>query len=448
MEEKETNVTETKRKLRFCIGVLLILFAAFYFAPEEIIYYNYEVITFFARLFHYLWILSVLTIGIIFIATESLSEKTKKVIKYILYFRIITKLTIFVAFERYADSSSALGATATIISILHTLSLTVLCVCLASKQEARVKLFGKIHFAVSVLFLILNAIGLYQLLYAQTNYSGLTFFYHATSHAALLFPAALCCLGAYYSGIIETTSQKKIVSLGTCGLGLFAAGIIISLIIIIVSYCIWGGVYYFGYWYGILFWTIAIILKVSGLALSPFIIVYLCNLKQIKAEERESEGSGYISMGKHVLLLLFTFGIWQIIWIYKTTKILNASKDFEEQNPTAKTLLCLFVPFYSIYWFYKQGQRADALSRSRNLRTNDCATTCLVLGIFFPLIACIILQNSVNVIFSQTSEPVCKQSEVRRQPTAEDLHELKKPLDDGIITEEEFQAKKEEFLGK
>lgn len=446
MEEKETNVTETKRKLRFITGVLLILFAAFYIDPGEIIFYNYEAITFFAQLFRYLWILSLLTIGIIFIVKKSLSEKTKKVIKYVLYFRIIAKLTIFVAFERYADSPSSLGATATIISILHILSLAALCGCLVSKKDDCIKLFGKILFAISVLFLILNTIGLYNLLYEDNEKR--TFFYHTTGHAALLFPSALCCLGAYYSGITETTNQKTIVSFGTCGLGTFAAGIIISLIIIIVSYCIWGGVYYFGYWYGILFWSIAIILKVIGLALSPFIIVYLCNLKQIKAAERESESSGYISMGKHVLLLLFTFGIWQIIWIYKTTKILNESKDFEEQNPTAKTLLCLFVPFYSIYWFYKQGQRADALSRSRNLRANDCATTCLVLGIFFPFIACIILQNSVNVIFSQAHKAACGQSEVRRQPTAEDLHELKKLLDDGIITEEEFQAKKEEFLGK
>ena len=448
MEEKETNVTEIKRKLRFITGVLLILFAAFYNAPEERIYYTDIAITLFALHFRYLWILSLLTIGIIFIAKKSLSEKTNRVVTYILSLRIIAKLTIFVAFERYADSPSSLGATATIISILHILSLAALCGCLVSKKDDCIKLFGKILFAISVLFLILNTIGLYQLLYKETNYGGLTFFYHITGHAALLFPAALCCLGAYYSGITETTNQKTIVSFGTCGLGTFAAGIIISLIIIIVSYCIWGGVYYFGYWYGILLWSIAIILKVIGLALSPFIIVYLCNLKQIKAAERESESSGYISMGKHVLLLLFTFGIWQIIWIYKTTKILNESKDFEEQNPTAKTLLCLFVPFYSIYWFYKQGQRADALSRSRNLRANDCATTCLVLGIFFPFIACIILQNSVNVIFSQAHKAACGQSEVRRQPTAEDLHELKKLLDDGIITEEEFQAKKEEFLGK
>ena len=162
MEEKETNVTEIKRKLRFITGVLLILFAAFYIAPEERIYYTDIAITLFALHFRYLWILSLLTIGIIFIAKKSLSEKTNRVVTYILSLRIIAKLTIFVAFERYADSPSSLGATATIISILHILSLAALCGCLVSKKDDCIKLFGKILFAISVLFLILNTIGLYQ----------------------------------------------------------------------------------------------------------------------------------------------------------------------------------------------------------------------------------------------------------------------------------------------
>ena len=43
-------------------------------------------------------------------------------------------------------------------------------------------------------------------------------------------------------------------------------------------------------------------------------------------------GEAYCSMVKHVLLLLFTFGIWYLIWIYKVTGYLNAVKDEEPRE--------------------------------------------------------------------------------------------------------------------
>ena len=59
---------------------------------------------------------------------------------------------------------------------------------------------------------------------------------------------------------------------------------------------------------------------------------------------------GYISMGMHIALLLLTGGIWMYIWVYRTTKLLNCVEDEEYRNPTTKLLLCMFVPFYFIYW--------------------------------------------------------------------------------------------------
>ena len=112
---------------------------------------------------------------------------------------------------------------------------------------------------------------------------------------------------------------------------------------------------------------------------------------------------GYISLGKHVVLLFFTFGIWYLIWIYRTTAYLNRTPNAEQYNPTSKLLLYMFIPCYSIYWYYKHGQRIDTLSRSKNLNNSDMATICLILGIFIPIVACILMQDRINTIAQQTN---------------------------------------------
>lgn len=123
----------------------------------------------------------------------------------------------------------------------------------------------------------------------------------------------------------------------------------------------------------------------------------------VKAQEaspntEEDFGEGYCPLGKHVLLYLFTFGIWTLIWTYRTTKFLNKAPGAQYYNPTNKLLLCIFVPFYQIFWFYKHGQRIDSLSKEKNLATSDMATLCLILGIFIPLVAYIIMQDRINAI--------------------------------------------------
>lgn len=110
------------------------------------------------------------------------------------------------------------------------------------------------------------------------------------------------------------------------------------------------------------------------------------------------EAEGYVKLLNHVLLLLFTCGVWAIIWVYRTTKFLNNAPDVEQYNPTTKLLLCLFVPFYQLYWLYKHGQRIDKLSGSKGIASSGTDTLCLILGIFIPLVAYIIMQDRINAI--------------------------------------------------
>ena len=130
-----------------------------------------------------------------------------------------------------------------------------------------------------------------------------------------------------------------------------------------------------------------------------------------------------------------------MIWTYRTTKYLNKAPNAEYYNPTNKLLLCLFVPFYSIYWFYKHGQRIDSFNKSKGLNSSDMATLCLILGIFIPMVACIIMQDKINTLCT------CKNINIKELPqTADELKKYKELLDSGVITQEEFDAKKKQLL--
>ncbi len=114
-------------------------------------------------------------------------------------------------------------------------------------------------------------------------------------------------------------------------------------------------------------------------------------------------GDAYCSMAKHIFLSIFTCGIWPLIWIYRITTYLNKAPNSEYYNPTSKLLLCIFVPFYQIFWFYKHGQRIDSICQSKN-RNSNMATLCLVLAIFIPFVATIIMQDTVNQLSMMESQ--------------------------------------------
>ena len=114
-------------------------------------------------------------------------------------------------------------------------------------------------------------------------------------------------------------------------------------------------------------------------------------------------GDAYCPMAKHILLCIFTCGIWPLIWIYRITTYLNKAPNSEYYNPTSKLLLCIFVPFYQIFWFYKHGQRIDSICQSKN-RSSNMATSCLVLAIFIPFVATIIMQDTVNQLSVMESQ--------------------------------------------
>lgn len=141
----------------------------------------------------------------------------------------------------------------------------------------------------------------------------------------------------------------------------------------------------------------------------PYLIIhigsaYLMYLKanpkptyEVPEREFPNRSEMYVSIVKHVLLTLFTFGIYDCIWVYKTTENLNFTDINEKQSGAKKLLLCIFVPFYRIYWFYAQAKRLENMIQHKGKRISDFAVVTLVLAIFVPIVAAsAFLQAKIN----------------------------------------------------
>ena len=106
----------------------------------------------------------------------------------------------------------------------------------------------------------------------------------------------------------------------------------------------------------------------------------------------------------HVLLWIVTFGIWGYVWTYRMTRCTNCAYGEKQRSPIAQLLLCMFVPFYNIYWSYKTAKRIDKIAIYKNV-ISDIGILCLFLsfiwGHFFASIA---MQLKLNQIVDEGEE--------------------------------------------
>ncbi len=98
------------------------------------------------------------------------------------------------------------------------------------------------------------------------------------------------------------------------------------------------------------------------------------------------EKASRVSMVKHILLSFFTFGIWNLIWIAKTTKYLNGTKGFAKRSQGGAVALSMFVPFYAPFWYYQSAQRVDKMAREKGVNSNLSVLT-LFSGFALPVIS-------------------------------------------------------------
>ena len=163
---------------------------------------------------------------------------------------------------------------------------------------------------------------------------------------------------------------------------------------------------------------------------------------------------GYMDMATHVLLLLLTCGVWYLIWIYKTTTFANKSN----RDSGVQLVLCMFVPFYIIYWTYITTKLLDDDGRTKGIYS-EISTICVILQVFVPFVVPILMQSKINTLVTSKAiyhqpeeaikqdEPV-KQEEPKKETKskAAEIKEYKELLDMGAITKEEYEKKKKQLL--
>ncbi|MBQ7295796.1 MAG: helix-turn-helix domain-containing protein [Clostridia bacterium] len=142
--------------------------------------------------------------------------------------------------------------------------------------------------------------------------------------------------------------------------------------------------------------TLPILIVNIGIAV---MIYFRANPKPVyEVAENAYPAYSYMYVGSvvHILLSLFTLGIYNCIWICKTTEVLNCGKN-EIQSGTKKLLLCILVPFYRLYWYYNQSKRLENLMKERDSSSSEFAVVTLILAIFVPIVAAsTFLQVKIN----------------------------------------------------
>ena len=106
----------------------------------------------------------------------------------------------------------------------------------------------------------------------------------------------------------------------------------------------------------------------------------------------------YLPVLKMIFRCFVSFEMYLFYWIYRITKFTNLANGYSYRDPTNKTLLCIFVPFYYLYWAQKSARRIDSIAKERGA-PSSLARWNLILFLFGGLYYMpFIMQSKVNKI--------------------------------------------------
>ena len=108
------------------------------------------------------------------------------------------------------------------------------------------------------------------------------------------------------------------------------------------------------------------------------------------------------SIGTCILLSIITCGIYGIYWMYllvKNTRSIQKNTD----KCTGEMLCLIFVPFYSLYWWYTRGEKVRQGFTEHNYNATGGGVVYLVLAIFgLSIVSMAIMQSDFNSLKSET----------------------------------------------
>jgi hypothetical protein len=102
-----------------------------------------------------------------------------------------------------------------------------------------------------------------------------------------------------------------------------------------------------------------------------------------------------------VLILSFlTCGLYLIYWNLKVAEVINAVYEREIISPPIAIFAGCCYPING-YFFYLVGKDGlPAVYRRAGLPIKDDSVLLLVLGLFFPMVAAMIVQSEINKLYS------------------------------------------------
>lgn len=100
-----------------------------------------------------------------------------------------------------------------------------------------------------------------------------------------------------------------------------------------------------------------------------------------------------------LILSLLTCGLYLIYWNFKASEVLNAVAEKEIiSSPLAIFAGCCYP--INAYFFYLAGKDGlPAAQRRMGIAVKDDSVLYLMLGLFFPMIAAMIVQSEINKLY-------------------------------------------------
>lgn len=123
------------------------------------------------------------------------------------------------------------------------------------------------------------------------------------------------------------------------------------------------------------------------------------------------------SIGICILLSLITCGIYGIYWMYllvKNTRSIQKNTD----KCTGEMLCLIFVPFYSLYWWYTRGEKVRQGFAEHDYNATGGGVVYLVLAIFgLSIVSMAIMQSDFNSLKSETHSEQRSTKKIKNQTT-------------------------------
>ena len=117
-------------------------------------------------------------------------------------------------------------------------------------------------------------------------------------------------------------------------------------------------------------------------------------------------------IGVCILLSFVTFGIYTIYWQYLLVKNTRAIQK-DESNCTGEMLCILFVPFYSLFWWFTRGKIVKDRFTEHGYSAIGNEIAYLLLSIFgLVIVSMAIMQNDFNALKSESSQSIHEDSSI------------------------------------